>query len=254
VQAVRAIAVAAVAAATCGAAHATHPLLTEDTGTQGVGGIQVELTGERARDDDILPGVLRSTRPAALLSYGVADTADLQVGASHLRLTLEDGAGTTAAAGLSDVSVDLKWRFLERGPLSLGLKPGVTIPTGEHERGLGSGRWTVGALGILSYEPGPLAFHSHVGYRYNNNLLGERRSLWHFSGAFVLQATERLKLVADLAYDTNPFPSGGRPLVHSVLGAIYGATRDIDLDVGVKLGHSTAAIDLTWLAGLTVRW
>jgi hypothetical protein len=176
------------------------------------------------------------------------------VGVSHLRLTLEDGGGTTVDAGLSGVSIDLKWRFLERGPLSLGLKPGVTIPTGESERGLGSGRWTVGALGILSYEPGPLAFHSHVGCRYNNNLLGERRSLWHFSGALALQATERLKVVADLAYDTNTSPRGGRSLVHSVLGAIYGPTKDVDLDVGVKLGHSTAAIDLTWLAGITLRW
>jgi len=250
----RAIAFAVMVVAAIGAARAAHPLITEDTGTQGAGGFQLELTGERARDDDIAPGVLRATRPAAVLSYGVADTADLQVGASHLRLTLEDGGGTAADAGLADVSIDLKWRFLERGPLSLGFKPGVTIPTGDSDRGLGSGRWTVGALGILSYEPGPLAFHSHAGYRYNNNLLGERRSLWHFSGALVLQATERLKLVADLAYDTNPFPGGGRSLVHSVLGAIFGATKDVDLDAGMKLGHGTAAIDLTWLAGVTVRW
>jgi hypothetical protein len=250
----RAIGVAVVAAAACGSVHAAHPLLTEDTGTQGAGGFQLELTGERARDDDIAPGVLRVIRPAAVLSYGVADNADLQLGAAQLRLTLDDGVNAVTDIGLSDVSVDLKWRFLEHGPLSLGLKPSVTIPTGDSDRGLGSGRWTAGALGILSYAPGPLAFHSHAGYRYNNNLLGERRSLWHFSGALVLQAAEHLKLVADLAYDTNPLPRGGGSLVHSVLGVIYGATKDIDFDMGVKQGHGTMAVDLTWLVGLTVRW
>lgn len=249
-----ACAVAAAGFFACAGAHAAHPLLTEDTGTQGAGGFQLELTGERARDDDAAPGVLRAIRPAAVLSYGIVDTADLQVGVSQLRLSLETGAGTVRDNGLSDVSVDVKWRFLERGPLSLGLKPGVTLPTGDSDRGLGSGRWTVGALGILSYEPGPLAFHSHVGYRYNNNLLGERRALWHFSGALVWHAVDRLKLVADLAYTTNPVADGGRWMTHSVLGAIYSPTKDVDLDVGVKRGHGTAAVDLTWLVGVTLRW
>jgi hypothetical protein len=63
--------------AATGAAHAAHPLITEDTGTQGAGAFQLELTGERARDDDLAPGVLRAFRRAAVLSYGVADTADL---------------------------------------------------------------------------------------------------------------------------------------------------------------------------------
>ena len=31
-------------------AHGAHPLLTEDTGTQGKGNFQLELTGERGRD------------------------------------------------------------------------------------------------------------------------------------------------------------------------------------------------------------
>ncbi|NJN39672.1 MAG: transporter [Gammaproteobacteria bacterium] len=233
-------------------AHGAHPLLTEDTGTQGQGNFQLELTGERGRESTDA-GTLRAAQPAAVITYGLAETADLQIGTSYLRLRLDDGAGQTRNAGLSDVTVDVKWRFLERGPWSLALKPGIIIPVGSEARGLGRGSWTGGSLLVLSYEPGPVAFHSHAGYLYNN-LVGERRSLWHFSGAVTWQATEALRLVADLAYDTNPLAYGADGVFRTVVGAIYSPVKNVDLDIGVQRGYQAPALGVALLAGLTLRW
>jgi len=53
-------------------AYGAHPLNTEDTGTQGAGGWQLELNGERSREAGV-----RGAQAAALLSYGFIDTVDL---------------------------------------------------------------------------------------------------------------------------------------------------------------------------------
>jgi hypothetical protein len=235
-----------------GAAHAAHPLLTEDTGTQGKGNFQLELTGERGREAT-LDGTLRVQQPAAVLAYGIAENADLQVGTSYLRLKLDNGLAHTREAGLSDVTVDLKWRFFENRPYSLALKPGIVIPTGDDAKGLGRGNFAGGSLLVFSYEPGRVAFHSHLGYLYND-IVGERRSLWHVSGALTWQVIAPLKLVADLAYDTNPIELGAEGVFRTVLGAIYSPSKDVDLDVGVKHGHQKPALGTALLFGLTLRW
>jgi hypothetical protein len=234
------------------AAQAAHPLLTEDTGTQGKGNFQLELTGERGRESTDV-GTLTVEQPAAVVSYGLVDTADLQIGTSYLRLTLDDGLARTREAGLSDVTVDVKWRFLEHGPLSLAIKPGIVIPVGSEARGLGRGSWAGGSLVVLSYEPGPVAFHSHLGYLYNN-IVGERHSLWHVSGAVTWQAAEQLKLIADLAYDTNPLAVGADGVFRTVVGAIYSPVKSVDLDIGVKRGFQRPALGVALAFGLTLRW
>lgn len=235
------------------AADAAHPLLTEDTGTQGEGNYQIELMLDRTRGH-AAGATVRELQAAAVLSYGVLEKADLQLGLPHVRQHTHDAAGRHAGQGLADASLDLKWRFFEREALSLGLKPGITLPTGDENRGRGSGRATWGALAILSYEPGPLAFHSHLGYRRNDNSVGDRTALRHISGALVWKATERLKLVGDLSADTNPDRAGRGSLRYRILGLIYSPTPSFDLDAGLRHGRGRAATDRAFLIGATLRW
>lgn len=155
---------------------------------------------------------------------------------------------------MGDATLDLKWRFLERSAFNLGLKPGITLPTGDVRKGLGAGRSGWGALLIVSYEPGPLAFHAHAGYKRNRNTVGERESLSHISGALTYKVAGNLMLVADAARDTNADFAGGSAARYLVLGAIWSVTRDFDLDVGLKTGHGGATLDEALLFGATVRW
>lgn len=234
--------------------HAAHPLFTEDTGTQGKGNSQLELTYDGFRD--WLAGVkVRGAQSAAVYSYGVADPADLQVGLPYLRLD-EDapGGSRVLTRGINDLSVDLKWRFFERGAFSLALKPGITLPTGNADKFLGAGRVTWGALLIGSYEPGALAFHAHVGYRDFRNTIGAKTSLWQLTGAMTWQLIDKLKLVTDVSRETNPVPGYSTPLDHLVVGAIFTPLKNLDLDIGYRYGLSKPAIDSGLLAGVTLRW
>jgi len=238
----------------CAFARAAHPLLTEDTATQGKGNSQLEMTLDAFRDR--LAGVdIRGAQAAALFSYGVADPADLQIGLPYLRVRQdEDDSRRTLLSGINDLSLDLKWRFFERGALSLGLKPGLTLPTGDEKKFLGAGRVTWGALLIGSYEPGTFAVHTHVGYRDYRNVVGLKNSLWHYSVAATWQIIESLRLVADLSRDSNPVPGFSTPLDYVIAGAIWSPLKNLDLDIGYRHGASGPALDRGLLAGVTLRW
>lgn len=201
-------------------AWASHPLITEDTGVLDKGGWQLELHGERSRDQDT-----RTTDGSAVLAYGFAQSAEVQ---------LEEGGG--------DASLSVKWRFHEKDKLSLVLKPEL------HE----GRRW--GASFVAGYEAGRFELLGHLGYLRNRNGIGERESLWHASAAVLFAATEQLKLVLDLGRDSNPDPASRTSLREIVYGLMYGMTPDVDLGLGLKRGLSDPADDRALLAGLKFRW
>jgi len=229
-------------------AHAAHPLITEDTGTQGKGRWQLEINAEDSRDrSDGLPA--RALQAAATLTYGAIDEVDLQITLPYLR----QKSGGTTAHGRLDTALDVKWRFYEDGALTFGLKPGVTLATGREDQGRGTGRSTWGSLLIFSYDRETWALHSHAGYRRNRNSVGQRESLGHLSAAVWLKPTPKLKVVLDASLDSNPGPSTNDLVRQAVVGIIYSATPDFDLDAGIRRANA-AGIDRAFLVGATLRW
>lgn len=230
------------ALAAASGAHAAHPLITDDTGTIGKGRWQLELFGEE--------GEARGTRARldeqdAVLSHGLGDALDLQLGVPWVR---------ERAGGMGDATLDLKWRFLERGRLSLGLKPGLLLPTGDERKGLGAGRTGWKSLLIMTWEDGPVVFHANAGYLRHRNTLGERSSLTQFSGAVAVQAAPEVKVIVDLSRNTNPDAAATQSARYLMFGAIWSVSKDFELDIGFKVGGGSAALDQALLLGATVRW
>jgi len=113
-----------------GLAFAAHPLITDDTGTQGSGKLQLEVNGEYANDNGNSETTLGAT-----LSAGVRDTVDIILGVPYVFFTEEDDTGDRVHENcLSDMSLELKWRFYEQDGLSFALKPGVAVDTGTRRR------------------------------------------------------------------------------------------------------------------------
>ena len=250
---------------------AAHPFLTDDTGTQGAGNWQLELQAQRNRHDytaDAGAGPVRQERRQTLftpvLTYGLLDDLDVALGLNYLRhRTVENGAVTDEASGVSDSSLELKWRFYEKDDFSLALKPGVSLPTGDESRGLGTGRasWSVGL--IATHEAGPWTFLGNVAYarlrfKLPQDEAGAREDLWRVSGGATYSLDERVKLAGELGARTNearddPFQPG-RHGQFAMLGAIYSPTKKIDFDIGLRKGLNRAETDTVLLAGATFRW
>lgn len=261
----------ALCAAWAGPLYAAHPYITDDTGTQGSGNWQLELMAERdrnARTADAGAGAVRQVRTLTLfnpvLTYGVLETVDIAFGVSHLRQrTTEGGTASQAADGAGDSTLELKWRFHEGNGLSLALKPGLVLPAGDENAGLGAGRVSWGVNFILTQESKPWVFLANVAYaraRYKLPADAEanRAHLWRASAGLAYYLRDNVRLVGEAGVRTNgakddPFLPG-RNGHFAMLGLIYSPSDDLDLDLGVRRRVNRAEFDTAILLGATFRW
>ena len=232
---------------------AYHPLITDDTGTQGKGKFQLEVNGEYGHEKE--DGVTtNTTQTATALTYGIIDNVDIALGIPYQQIRTKDSEGTTRHDGLSDLSIDLKWRFHEKEGFSLALKPGITLPTGDHNRGLGSGRVTYGIFFIATQEIKPFAIHANLGYRRNENKIDERKDIWHASVAGELEVVKGLKAVANIGVERNPDKASNTHPAFVIGGLVYSVTDNFDIDIGIKGGLNKPETDITTMAGITLRF
>lgn len=234
-------------------AFGAHPLITEDTGTQGKGRFQLELVAELGHEEE--RGVVEDGFDrAAVLSYGVRDDLDLILTIPHTRNVVKENGLRTTDRGLGDVGLDAKWRFFEKDGISVAVKPGLTFATGDEDKGLGAGELNWSTFLVTSFENDPWGYHIHLGYVRNKNVHGERNVIHHTSVALTYALRDDWMLVADLGTFTTPDPAFDENTSFLILGAIYSLTDDLDLDFGVKRGVSEPETDVTWLLGLAWRF
>lgn len=242
---------------------AAHPLITDDTGTQGKGKFQVEANCEFSYDKNREEGVKIKEigwEIATIFSYGILDNIDIVLGMPYKWFRVEKDSELVAKErGISDLSLEVKWRFYEKDGFSFALKPGITFPTGEEEKGLGSGRPSFGLTFISTKEIGMWAFHLNAGYTRNGYKLREdkeanRKDIWHVSIASELEVIKNLKLVYDMGMERNSEKTSNTHPAFILGGVIYSITKNIDIDFGVKAGLNKPETDVTFLGGIAFRF
>jgi len=232
---------------------AAHPLITDDTGTQGKGKFQLEVNGEYGhdRDDGVTTKVVQLT---SALTYGIIDPLDIILGIPYQHIRIEDSEGVTKGDGASDLSLELKWRFYEQDGLSFALKSGVTLPAGDDEKGLGSGKVTYHLFFIGTKEMKPWAFHLNLGYIRNENKRDERKNLWHASLAATVEVVKDIKVVGNIGIQRHTDRNINIDPAFILGGLIYSLSENFDIDFGVKGGLTKPETDYSVLAGITWRF
>jgi Putative MetA-pathway of phenol degradation len=227
-------------------AHAAHPLLTEDTGTQGAGNAELEHGLSWTRE-----GSERSFAFQPQLSYGLFATFDVIAQPSWLSIK---SPGTGTRRGFGDTALDAKWRFYGDAPLSLAVRAGLLLPTSERELGLPHGTTSAHALLVATVDAVPWTFHGNLGYVRNPNAPGLRREAGHASAAAMFAVNERWTLTVDAGIDSNsdPVRSDWQGIVLG--GVIYTVRPGLDVDIGFQQGLHRDAASKQWLLGLTYRW
>jgi len=248
---------------TAGTAFAAHPLITDDTGTQGKGKFQLEVNGEIGRDREILSGIETRETSAGLetvLSGGLTDTVDLVVAVPWVWSRVKEGGVVGSDEnGPGDVALELKWRFLEYKGFSLAVKPGMTFPSGNENRGLGNGKVSYGATMIATQELDPFTFHLNLAYTHNEFKLdldkeSNRSDIWHASLAATYEVVKDLQLVANVGMESNGDRGNNTWPAFVLGGAIYSLTENLDVDLGVKGGLNKQEPDLALMAGVAWRF
>ncbi len=224
---------------------AGHPLITDDTETQGSRNLQIEFTPEYERYTECSAAEIPLT-----LTYGIFDNADFVVGIPYIFAGFSEE--TSMNYGFSDISFEVKWNFYKTEGLNFALKPGFGIPTGDHKQGLGCGDFTYSLFFITSYHYEPVTLHFNAGYLSNENRIHERVRLWHISLAAEFDLNDRFKAVMNLAADRNAQPGNYSPPLCFVNGIVYALNENIEMDLGLKTGLNTKELRYGLLTGLTI--
>jgi hypothetical protein len=163
-------------------------------------------------------------------------------------------ATASDVSGIADISVEVKWRFFEKDGLSFAIKPGITLPAGDKDKDLGTGKATGTLYFITTKLIDPWAFHLNLGYKRNENTVDEREDIWHASLAGEFKIMNKLKLVADIGAERNTEKSSDTNPAFILGGLIYSIRENLDIDFGVKGGLNKAEADITYLAGMALRF
>jgi len=244
---------------------ATHPLVTDDTGTQGKGHYQFEENGYYSFDMQTVDDIeVRSKAVSAgtTLTCGIHDNVDLVAGIPWKWSRIETGGSVTSdVEGIGDLVVQIKWRAIDTGDkgVSLAIRPGITFPIGNEGKGFGNGKATCGMMLIATGRNSTGAIHANIGYIRNRYQLEAdrssfRSSLWHASLAAELNATPSLRPVVNIGMDTNQRNFSGTDPAFLIGGLIYSPGKKLDLDIGIKKGLNDASVATSLLAGVTARF
>jgi hypothetical protein len=242
-------------------ASAFQPLVTDDTGTQGAKGNQVEAAYNRTVDK--LSSTEAITQEVPLVfTRGFTDALDLYVGVGYQRI--EPPAPGTEERGWGNPAVGAKWRFYENeaSKLSFALKPEIQFPVSDSReaRGLGTAEASYSVNLIMTQETGFGAVHANAvaeRVNYSDDALNsaERRTLYRLSVAPVWDVAEGWKLALDAGLTTNPDLAASARMGYVELGAIYSPSKDLDLAFGIIRNVSDGDISTTQAtAGVTWRF
>lgn len=240
-------------------AFAGHPLVTDDTATQGKGHGQVEFGLALFCDKDSVDEWTTLKRDGGdftvVATVGLFDAVDAIVQLPYAWYSMKENDNFIGREdGILDFTFDVKWRLFEKDGWSLAIKPGVSFPTGDDDRGLGVGHMSYRFFLIGTREWGPCAVHVNAGYARSENAFEANKDLWHASAAFEVKIMESLKLMANAGIERNPDPKSENHPAFVLGGVSYDVSEKMTLDAGVKYGLSDTEINWTGLAGLTIRF
>ena len=237
-----------VALASTTAAHAAHPFISEDPGTQGTGDFELEMGFAARQGDPTIPG--RSAIFSPQLSIGAREDLDLIALGAWVNQGVSHGP---TVVGSGDTALDFKWRFYEHNNLAFAVRAGLDLPTGDSNTGLGAGELGGHAIAIVSVTFGAFAVYANADYAYTR-APGTRANLGGFTVALTRPDDKPFQTFIELAAFSNPDPANPQWPAVARTGVIYAVNDWMDVDAGFQARLNRSATRAVYLVGATVRW
>lgn len=161
--------------------------------------------------------------------------------------------------GLGDLKMKAKLRFLkgrEATPASIAGQLIIKFPSGNRDRGLGTGEADVG-FQLLATEEFPLiTVHLNLGYTFMGNPPGrEFRDILNYSLAFEYEALPNtLKMVGELTGHRQEDPAKSGDPLSLLAGLAHRVGKQITVDAGVAVGLTPRSPDYTINVGMTYNF
>lgn len=207
-----------------------QPLVTDDTGTQGAGGNQIELVLARENTDseDTDAGAVVYTR-------GLTDALDAFIELGYQGV---DTTGVGKQSGPTNPAIGLKWRFYENErKTSLAIKPLYVAPlTAEDEnKGFGTGKSSQSLSLIFTQQMSWGSVHANLNAgreNFRDQANGPDENTTAFSVAPVWNVSEEWTLAVDLGERRSEAGGVRDRSRFGELGVIFSPNANIDYALG----------------------
>lgn len=228
---------------------AYQPLVTDDTGTQGAGGNQLEITWEHAQEK---AGGLTAKANAMPLTYthGFTDALDVAIG---LPWVSTDASGSDQS-GSGNPGLAVKWRFHEETEgWSAALKPEIAFPISQAKEaeGLGDHATSYALSLLLSRDTRFGELHVNLGAGHTS-ASGADSDSYHLSVAPVWKLSETTLLALDVGLDHDSAAADSSH--YALLGLVYTPNDSLDFAFGAQKVFSLPGIDNAWSFSAGLTW
>ncbi|MBT3935841.1 MAG: hypothetical protein HOF35_16425 [Bacteroidetes bacterium] len=229
------------------------PLESDNAFTVGKDMFQLELCNSICKEQ-CPDQTSRLNLSSAVFTYGLSQKNDLVI-------SMDYGIGHTVTQcesypfkGFYDIKLELKRLLIEKEYFHSSIKTGLSIPTGQHERGFGSGK-----VGYSFYSVSTLTFN-HVdiningGYIRNENLICACKNLFHFSSSIDLTFYGNFHFVANIGINKSIDIGHNENCLFNLVGFYYLLGESNELSFGYKNESSSDLMSHSLITGFTHRF
>jgi hypothetical protein len=234
-----------------------RPDKTESPYTVDAGHFQIETDLAFVTSDKSDQGIRTTSTSfvASNLKVGLTNNIDLQAIISpSISQRTETPSGTDRVYGRGDTLIRVKFNLIgnDSGDWALGVMPFVQLPS--HTNELGSDRVEGGViLPVAIGLPGDWDLGTMAQFNWAKNSQDDQ-----MHGEYVGTVTVGHEIWGDLAgylefFSQHSDESGAKWIATIDTGLTYGATPNVQLDMGVNVGVTDAADDLNPFVGISAR-
>lgn len=229
------------------------PLLSDNAETLGRGLRQIELSNGLGYENEHRC-IEQSREIVPVLTCGMLENWDLIVQCPFEFYRMEIDSMVRSVSGFSDMGLEVKYRVWDQGKFSVAIKPGIILPTGSYQRGLGGGKVGGSLFLITSADLALVLIHTNLAYLRNENFCGDNENIWHLSVAADISFRECFHGALNAGIERNPDPDDQNPPVFGMMGFYYLLSEDCELSAGYKCGITRPENDHAFIYGLTLRF
>ena len=245
----------------CSQSFAMHPLFSDDTGTQGPGGVLIESSINYLKDNQY-----QSAAVPAAVTAGIGEKMDAAVEVPYLWLHPSSVTGSNES-GMSDVIFRFKHRFSEQEKKSgereqfeqsFAYQVAYAQPAGDETKGLGAGtsRWAARMISTTEWES--VEINANLGYESSGRAL--RRGNFTFDDAVFMTLAARYERskpwepVAELVVIRVKGQDALTRIATALVGLIYEASEKFYVDAGIRVGLNAQSEDYALLTGFGYKF
>lgn len=224
--------------------NAGHPLRTEDGFSLGTNSFEIEIVSEffnYSTNSEISMPIT--------FGYGLTNSTDILVGLSYHTYWDDRNSFTS----FNDILIELK-QMIFTDDVRIGVKPFISIPTGDETKGFGTGKLNYGMMILLTKEWDEFHIHSQIGYQRNTNVINENENLWEYSIALEKIFSDRFSGLLEFGISRSCCPDYIEPPKFISLGASYLLEENLAISMGILKGIHNVDQHLGLTGGITITF